>query len=201
MEQLLGWGRDAVLLAVAASIPALLVGGLSFIWRRRSISDSQAAQRSALDVFLLVAVIAVLVLGLRPGMGEGPEWHQWTLVPFQDLLRAIDGSDLALRLAIANLLGNVLAYCPVGLALALRLPGLGLRRALLTVALLSLFVEVGQAVEATGRTSDITDVLANSFGGSIGWFAGARIMRLMAGSGGPHRVRSSARHRDRLRRG
>jgi hypothetical protein len=26
-------------------------------------------------------------------------------------------------------------------------------------------------------------------------------MRLMAGSGGPHRVRSSARHRDRLRRG
>jgi len=180
MDQLLRWGRDAGLLALAASLPALAFGAGAFIWRRRSMPAAQAARRTLVDVLLVVTVIAVLVVGLRPGMGEVPDWQQWTLVPFQDLLRSLDGSGLGLQLAVANLLGNVLLYVPVGLALRLRFPRIAPRRAMLIVILLSLFVEVGQAIEATGRTSDITDVIANGVGGWIGWLAGGAILRAAA---------------------
>jgi glycopeptide antibiotics resistance protein len=83
------------------------------------------------------------------------------------------------QIAVADLLGNALLFVPFGLVTAIHFPTTGWRASLAVAALSSLAAEVGQALEATGRVSDVTDITMNTLGGAIGfgvarWAAGRR---------------------------
>ncbi len=87
----------------------------------------------------------------------------WTLAPFE--LEAPDPSHLFV-VAADDLAGNLLAAVPIGWLLA---AALGVRRAIVLVALTSLGVEGSQLVIAT-RNAAVSDVLANAAGATIGAF-------------------------------
>ena len=88
--------------------------------------------------------------------------------PFSDLFRALDLSRAHVGIAVGNLLGNVLLFVPLGLALALRYRGIGLLGSLALGAGVSFAVEAWQAVSGTGRNADVTDVLMNTLGVAMG---------------------------------
>jgi len=167
LDHLLNWGRDALLLAALGLLPAALVVLLSFALRRRGATGG--AERDALlDGALFASVAAIIVVAVRPGMGVTPDWEQWVLVPFRDLLRSLSGSERSVQLALGNVLGNVALYVPLGVTLALRFANLRLVRGVLLAAVLSFGMETVQAILATGRTSDVTDIAMNSLGTAVG---------------------------------
>jgi hypothetical protein len=176
VDQFLRWGRDAVLLGLFAALPVLGLAALDFFVRARRSGRSGAAEQAFLDALLAISVIGVLVVGLRPGMGTGPGWEQWNLIPFRDLLRSFDGPGWGIQLALANIVGNFVLYIPFGISMRLRFSRLNVWHAAIVAAAVSLTVEVGQAIEASGRSSDVTDVIMNAAGGTIG-FALANIVR------------------------
>ncbi|MFZ0248525.1 MAG: VanZ family protein [Acidimicrobiales bacterium] len=81
------------------------------------------------------------------------------LVPFSDA----SGS-------VGEMLDNVLVFIPFGVLLGVTCKRLNVWRKLLVVLAFSLTVEVLQYVFAIGA-SDITDVIANTFGGLLGLMA------------------------------
>lgn len=85
----------------------------------------------------------------------------WTLAPFR--LGAFDASTL-FAVAADDLVGNLFAAVPIGWLLA---DALGVRRAILTMALTSLAVESCQLMLVT-RSAALSDVLANGAGAAAG---------------------------------
>jgi glycopeptide antibiotics resistance protein len=119
---------------------------------------------------------------LRPGMGLDPGSEQWNWIPFRDFARSLTGPTWAVQIAAANLVGNALLLLPFGICLGLRFPSARVGSLVLVVAALSIGVEVGQALTATGRLSDVTDVLMNTAGGLAG-IGTARTFRRRPASG------------------
>jgi glycopeptide antibiotics resistance protein len=89
---------------------------------------------------------------------------------------ALDGEG-GLRFAVAELIGNVLLFVPLGMALRWRLPRFGIARVTGAAMLISVTVEVLQAVLATGRWATTTDVITNTVGGLVGAIAGGIWLR------------------------
>jgi hypothetical protein len=112
VDQLLRWGRDAVLLAAAGAIPAALGGLFLFLLRLRTAPPGSAARSALVDALIPASLIGIAVIGLRPGLGETPEWQQWNFIPFQDVMRSLSEPDWVIEIAVANLLGNALIYVP-----------------------------------------------------------------------------------------
>ena len=79
---------------------------------------------------------------------------------------------------------NALLFVPLGLLL----PLLARRRPIITTALtalvLSTLVETGQYLAAVGRAADITDVILNTLGATVGAVAGVRLNRMLAARSG-----------------
>lgn len=193
MDHLLDWGREGLQLIALALVPVLATWAALASWRSRSLSRAQAATSAGIDVVLLLSLVVIGVLGLRLGRGLPGGFEQWNLVPFRDLARSLDGRPWGLQPAVAGLLANLALFVPFGMAFALRFRNRSWRTLLVLTAAISIGVELWQAVTATGRSSDVTDVVMNTVGGLTG-FAMART--LFGGARRPHVVPSARPSRD-----
>jgi hypothetical protein len=164
--------RD-VLLVLLLALPVAVVMWAALTARRaRSASFASAAARSLLDEGLLLSLLLIGFGALRPGDGLPAGFQQWNLIPFHDLARALDGRPWGVAPAEAEIVANVAAFVPWGLCFALRFGGTRWWRfALLTLAM-STGIEVWQAFNATGRSSDVTDIITNTAGGVLGFAIG-----------------------------
>jgi glycopeptide antibiotics resistance protein len=161
----LAWFLAAVpgFLWLAAMI-ALLSGIIAW-WRARRLGWRAALNATLPDTVLLVALAAIVVLTL--GRPLDPQVERVNLIPFRDLLWALDG-QVELAVAVTELVANVLLFVPLGSALAVRHPGASTWWIAGVAAAVSLAVEVAQAVMDAGRLADVTDVLANTIGAAVG---------------------------------
>ena len=177
MEHLLDWGREALLLIGLALVPVIATWAVLVWWRSRHRPWPQAAASAGIDVVLLLSLIVIGVLGLRLGRGLPGGFEQWNLVPFRDLARSLDGRPWGFGPAVAGLLGNLALFIPWGFAFALRFRRASWATLLVLTAAISTGVELWQAVTATGRSSDVTDVVMNTVGGLIGFGIGRMLLR------------------------
>lgn len=147
-----------------AGMVALLSGALAW-WRARRLGWRAALGATLPDTTLLVALAAIAALTL--GRPLDPQVERVNLIPFRDLLWALDGQAQP-AVAVMELVANVLLFVPLGSALAARHPRASTWWVAGVAAAVSLAVEVAQALMNTGRLADITDVLANTTGGVLG---------------------------------
>ena len=78
------------------------------------------------------------------------------------------GAPEVFRYGVIEFAANILMFVPVGFLLAVVLPQ-GLRWLSPALCfLLSLGIELGQVVFASGRLGDVTDVIGNTLGGLLG---------------------------------
>jgi len=136
--------------------------------------------RTSHDLLVVLSVITILVLTLRPGY-EGRFRSPWELMPFDDLLAALSAADLSgMRLALADLVTNIMLFAPLGASIALRWPRVSTRRVVLSAAALSTAIELTQGLTALGRTAQTTDILMNTLGAWIGWVFVRRVLAARA---------------------
>ena len=154
-------------LALALGVVALGAVPL-YLSRARVTSRARAAAWTAQDALIVGSIVTIAAFTGRPGFGTEGETPTFNLVPFSDFIRSLDLSRVYIGIALGNLIGNVLLFVPLGVALALRYRGLGVLGTVAVCAALSIAVEAWQAVSGTGRNADITDVLTNTFGGALG---------------------------------
>jgi glycopeptide antibiotics resistance protein len=186
MDHLIDWGRGSVLLFGSASAVAFAVWIALALRRSRTASRRLAIASAAVDVALVLSLVAIGVAGLRPGIGLPGGFEQWNFVPFRDLARAIDGRPWGLATAVVGVVGNLVLFVPWGFIFALRFPSRSWRTLLVVTLVMAVGVELWQAVTATGRSSDVTDIVVNTTGGLIGYGLGRVAVRASA------RQRSSA---------
>ncbi|MEO7117432.1 MAG: VanZ family protein, partial [Candidatus Limnocylindrales bacterium] len=169
MPMLIRWARSESGEIAFVALALVLVWALLVAWRSRSGAAGSAMWASTKDVALVMAVAAILIFTIQPSATARPDWAHINLIPFQDLLRSIDTVGRARDAAIANLIGNVVLFVPLGVGLALRFGRLGVGLAVVLVSGLSMGVESLQALWPIGRSADITDVLMNTLGGLVGF--------------------------------
>lgn len=92
-------------------------------------------------------------------------YRSLTLIPFYILLN----NGVGMNEFLIEVIGNLLAFIPFGILVALADKKINLPRASLYSAGLSLTFEVVQYIIALG-SSDITDVIINTLGGMTGYF-------------------------------
>lgn len=96
--------------------------------------------------------------------------REYNLEPFREIKRFwLYRRQLGVTNVIVNLLGNVLAFVPCGIAVPLL--SREKRNFVVTILLtleISLYIEVTQLVTNTG-SFDVDDLLLNTFGGMIGY--------------------------------
>ncbi len=130
----------------------------------------------------MLAVTLTTAGGSSPGVN---------LVPFAGIGEQLDNVNR--ELAIANIVGNILMFVPLGLLVVPAL-GLSFRRASAACLLFSLGIEITQLL--LGRSADIDDLMLNGAGGVAGAAVACVIRkhfdRRQAGSRDPRIVQSVA---------
>ena len=169
MAHLIDWGREALLLVALASVPVIATWIALVGWRSRHAPRRHAAASATIDVAFLLSLVVIGVLGLRPGLGLPGGFEQWNLVPFRDLARALDGRPWGMQPAVVGLLGNLLLFLPFGFVSAVRFRRLTWPAMFALALAIAVGVELWQALTATGRSSDVTDVIMNTAGGMLGF--------------------------------
>jgi glycopeptide antibiotics resistance protein len=154
----LGWSIIVLILLAVAAAPL-------FVRRARQMTRLDAARSVALDGFVVASLTVPLVFTLWPG--DAGEATRPNLLPFRDLVNSLDMSTYYVRLAMANLLGNVVLFVPWGFALAMRYDALRLAGCTVVTAAIAIGIETWQA--GIGRSVDATDVLMNMLGGATGF--------------------------------
>jgi glycopeptide antibiotics resistance protein len=137
--------------------------------RARRTSRIRAAAWTLADGAVVASLVTVLAFTLRPGDEIDRGLELVNLVPFKDFLHSLDLSPFYQRVALGNLLGNILLFVPWGAALAFRWRRLGVVAFIVVTVILSGSIEAWQAVSRMGRMADVTDVLMNTFGGLVGF--------------------------------
>ena len=115
--------------------------------------------------FVLYALFLLkLLLFSRPPGSE----HSINLIPFASISDYLfSGSSVVKRFAAANVIGNIVAFVPLGAFLPLVRRRTGIWTNLLVVVCVSVGVEIVQGAFGLGA-SDIDDVILNTLGGLIG---------------------------------
>lgn len=90
-----------------------------------------------------------------------PHLRGVNLIPFAESV-IVNG-----KLEVSEIIQNVVAFIPFGLYLSMLKPNAPVWKHIIPIACVSLFYEVMQFILAIGAT-DITDLMANTFGGVIG---------------------------------
>ena len=180
MDYLLLRGSEAVLVLTVALVPAAILWAVLTARRSRTRSMARAAISAGIDVGLLLSIALICVVGLRPGRGNPGGFEQWNLVPFRDLARAIDGRPWGLEPAVAGVAVNVAVFVPWGLFFALRFPRTRWWSFLALTLAASTAIEIWQAFNATGRSSDVTDIITNTAGGLVGYAIARGLQRAHA---------------------
>ena len=175
MDALLRWIAATSVLAIGTVIVIALAGALLFAWRRRRSEWRDALNRTGSETLLVASVALIVIATLLTPQLPGAGQRTILLEPFWDLREALAGRQVLAR-AIAEMIGNVLLFIPLGVAIVLRWPALGLTAATGASVAISLVVEIGQALLADGRMTDVTDVLMNGIGALIGAVAARRAL-------------------------
>ncbi len=151
----------AVLIAVAVALVMVPV----LTWRIRKSGRGPALRSTAADATLVVslALIAALTLG---GFGFGGA-GAIELIPFRALFDAMPHGDYFVGLVVFDLLGNIVLFFPLGIALAIRSPRLSTAWTTMFALLLSVSIEAIQG-SLLNRSADITDVICNVTGCLLG---------------------------------
>lgn len=124
-------------------------------------------------VLYLVLLLKLLLFSRAPGSERS-----LNLTPFATISDYLLSDSAAVkRFAIGNVIGNVVAFVPLGAFLSLLRRRIGNWTNLLIVACASVAVEIVQAVFGLGA-SDIDDVILNTLGGLVGilFFALLRVL-------------------------
>jgi len=120
---------------------------------------------------LLLAVYLLLLLDLtflNPRYGRAAGLRGINLVPFSTIMQYLTGY-MTTRSIIINLLGNIVAFMPMGFLFPLVFaPARSFRRVLVISCLSTVLVEVTQYLTRSG-ISDIDDILLNVAGGILGY--------------------------------
>jgi glycopeptide antibiotics resistance protein len=130
-------------------------------------NDREKLWTTLICVFFFVYVFLLLYLLVFQRLGSDP-MRETNLVPFKSIRAfgaGLFGSDNGFELT--NIFGNIFMFSPMGLYFPILRPGKKLGRYLLWVFLFSLTAEVFQWVLSVG-TSDIDDIILNTFGGLLG---------------------------------
>lgn len=114
-------------------------------------------------VLYLVFLLKLLLFSRAPGSERS-----LNLIPFATISDYLfSGSAAVKRFAIGNVIGNVVAFVPLGAFLPLLRHRTGIGTNLLVVVCASVAVEIVQGVFGLGA-SDIDDVILNTLGGLVG---------------------------------
>ncbi len=150
----------AVLTAVLLATPALRRG------------DRQRAVTLAARTLLAGACLAVVALTFGHGVSTGPSIN---LLPGAGIRGQMDNVNP--RIGVANVVGNVALFVPLGLLtpLALRWP---FGRTVAVAALASVALELIQLL--LGRAADIDDVILRTLGAMVGAAVAVSLVKAMA---------------------
>jgi glycopeptide antibiotics resistance protein len=119
-------------------------------------------------IFAVFALYAAFLLKLLLFSRAPGSERSINLVPFASIADyAFSHSSGSGRIAFANVVGNILIFIPLGLYASWLRHRRAAWRTMLTVASVSVAVEIIQGVFAVGA-SDIDDVILNCVGGLIG---------------------------------
>ncbi|WP_227868385.1 VanZ family protein [Clostridioides sp. ZZV15-6388] len=99
------------------------------------------------------------------------------LIPFYTVWEFMTDSNISLVRAIANIIGNVGIFIPMGIFLPVVLKKLDKRNIIIIISLISLGFELIQYILAIG-SSDIDDVILNSLGGILGIIIYTKVTKL-----------------------
>jgi glycopeptide antibiotics resistance protein len=161
-------------LPVALLVLAIL-GAALFGFRSRRASRQTAATTTILDLAVatwlaLTLLVTVVPMGRtgRPPIG---------FIPFLDALDRIGRGFSSPADEATDIVLNILLFMPFGAWAAVRLGRSWLAASIVGGALLSLGIEVSQAVEAAGRFASSTDVVTNTTGTALGFLVGLAIRR------------------------
>lgn len=176
VDALLDWIATTSVVAFAAVLIICLGGAVVFAWRRRRTAWRDALSQTGSETLLLVALVLIVIATLLTPQLPGADQRTILLEPFWDLREALAGRQVLAR-AVAEMIGNVLLFIPLGVGLVLRWPRLSIGATLGLAVAVSLIVEIGQAISAGGRMTDVTDVLMNGVGAVLGAAIARRVIR------------------------
>lgn len=173
MQTLVDWLIGAIpgLLIVWAVVLAgsAIVAGVRS--RRMPMRDAIAATLP--DVALGLTAALILVLTLRPGPAFEGDRTTINVIPFHE--QYLDWTQrTGPAAAVAEVIGNVAVFVPLGMATAWRFGGLRARQAVIGFVAFSLAIEAAQLLFGQRRTADITDLLLNTSGAMLGFGFGAQ---------------------------
>lgn len=167
MRWILPWVLGAAEALATVFLVIAVAGGIVLMLRLRRHPGREALSITLRDMAVAgaIGIIAVATL-LTPSVlgGRVPEVR---IIPFAELLEALAGRS-SIRFAVAEMVGNVALFVPLGMAVRWRFPGLGVWRVALVAMVCSIGVEVLQGVLELGRWPSTTDVIMNTLGGAIG---------------------------------
>jgi glycopeptide antibiotics resistance protein len=157
-----------VRLYIFGGLILLVLGGLA-VAAAHVARRGERSRPALMNIALAAAFAAIVVVTVRPS-GSGA--HELRLRPFEDIRLAVPPP--VHRGWIAEIVGNVLLFAPLGVVLCLR--HMSLRRSILAAAALSVAVELVQ-LALPGRTTAVDDVLCNTTGAALGWLVASLVHR------------------------
>lgn len=161
-------------LPVAILVLAVLGAGL-FTFRTRRVSRAAAARATALDLAVATWLALTLLVTVIPMGGSGR--MAIGFIPFLDAFDRMTRGLTTPSDEATDIVLNLLLFTPFGAWAALRLGRSWLVATIVAGAVLSIGIEVTQAIEGVGRSASTTDVVTNATGTALGFIGVLRIRR------------------------
>lgn len=158
--------------------------GLTDHGRRVAIRERRLRWVSV--VVLLGFLIVVVLITLTPGPPD-PDGQRQMIAWLARAHRA--GLPLWITYDLIEFSSNVVMFLPLGLFGALALPSRRRWLAVPALVLLTVGIELTQGAGLPGRFASVSDVLANSLGGLLGYLLAVLVVRMLRRHGrGRHRA-------------
>ncbi len=142
---------------------------------------TKRAKAETLAIFAVFALYAAFLLKLLLFSRAPGSERSINLIPFASIAQyRFSSSPGTARVGLANVVGNTLIFIPLGAYASWLRPRAAAWLTMLTVASVSVAVEIIQGVFAVGA-SDIDDVILNCVGGLIGILAFRLLSAILRG--------------------